>query len=94
MHFSLDNKAISAYLWKSYAEEDPSKLPVTEAWIFRILYLAYKNTTLVMMTAGYGAHCKEKNWCNTGFQEKSVRKLSLLFSSSAMPVGNQLIMDK
>lgn len=44
--------------------KDTSKFSVTEALTFRIFYLAYEDTTLIVMTAGHGVHCKEKNSCN------------------------------
>lgn len=56
--FSLNSKAIlpSPAPQKSHVVKDPEKFPITEALIFRVFYLAYKDTALIVMTTGHGAH--------------------------------------
>lgn len=66
VHFSLNNK-VNRPPPKGHVAKDTSKFPVTGAFIFRIFYLAYEDTSLIVMTAGHGAHCKEKNSCNISF---------------------------
>lgn len=68
--------------------KDTIKFSVIEALTFRIFYLAYEDTTLIVMTAGHGVHCKEKNSCNISFKEKCVRNLSLFCSCSSEKSSN------
>lgn len=47
--------------------KDTSEFPVTEDLIFRTFCFAYKDTVLILVTAGHGAQGKEKNSCNVSF---------------------------
>lgn len=49
---------ISSVKWFA---EDTSNFPDTEALIFRILYLAVKDSVLIVMTARLGSRCNEKS---------------------------------
>lgn len=52
----LSHHHISYIKWFA---KDTSKFRDTEALIFRILYLAFKDSVLIVMTAGNGSHCNE-----------------------------------